>query len=204
MTLLDLLSKNILNQSVYLSSVIILFTLFPFINMVTWWVQHPTDSRLFCSISTGPPISEIQLFQNLTLKIQGQITGWGQSSMSHSESNMLLNDIISVPCQSVPPFLRYRYFNTCPGKSNVNAMDQLIFITSGLSDINNDLIINTNWEGVKIQSWCRFVCEGHHAGKTYILDRQHRSKQTQTITQYECSRWHVLCIAPSRLYLPTA
>ena len=36
------------------------------------WVQHPFDSHPFHSMSIGPPIPEIQYFQNLTLKIKGQ------------------------------------------------------------------------------------------------------------------------------------
>ena len=39
---------------------------------VTMWVSHPIDSHPFCSMSIGPPIPEIQHFQNLTLKIKGQ------------------------------------------------------------------------------------------------------------------------------------
>ena len=43
---------------------------------VTMWVSHPINSHPFCSMSIGPPIPEIQHFQNLTLKIkcQGQMT----------------------------------------------------------------------------------------------------------------------------------
>ena len=39
---------------------------------VTMWVKHPINSHPFCSMSIGPPIPEIQHFQNLTLKIKGQ------------------------------------------------------------------------------------------------------------------------------------
>ena len=39
---------------------------------VTIWVLHPIDSHPFRSMSIGPPIPEIQHFQNLTLKIKGQ------------------------------------------------------------------------------------------------------------------------------------
>ena len=39
---------------------------------VTIWVQHSIDSHHFNSMSIGHPIPEIRLFQNLTLKIQGQ------------------------------------------------------------------------------------------------------------------------------------
>ena len=34
--------------------------------------EHPINSHPFRSMSIGPPIPEIQHFQNLTLKIQGQ------------------------------------------------------------------------------------------------------------------------------------
>ena len=37
----------------------------------------------------GPPIPEMQLFEKLTLKIQGQGHGWGHSSKSRCESNIL-------------------------------------------------------------------------------------------------------------------
>ena len=37
----------------------------------------------------GPPIPEMQLFKKLTLKIQGQGHGWGQSYKSQGESNIL-------------------------------------------------------------------------------------------------------------------
>ena len=45
---------------------------------VITWVQHSIDSHPFNSMSIGHLIPEIRLFQNLTLKIQGQGHGWGQ------------------------------------------------------------------------------------------------------------------------------
>ena len=39
---------------------------------VTTWVQHSVDSHPFRSMSISPPIPEIQHFQNLTFKTQGQ------------------------------------------------------------------------------------------------------------------------------------
>ena len=39
---------------------------------VTQWVKHPIDSHPFRSMSMGPPILEIRLFQNFTLKIYAQ------------------------------------------------------------------------------------------------------------------------------------
>ena len=47
---------------------------------VTTWVHHSVDLQLFRSMSIGHPIPELRLFQNLTLKIQCQGHGWGQSS----------------------------------------------------------------------------------------------------------------------------
>ena len=40
--------------------------------------QHSIDSHPLCSMSIDLPILEIQLFQNLTLNIQGQGHGWGE------------------------------------------------------------------------------------------------------------------------------
>ena len=66
---------------------------------VTTWVQHSIDSHPFHSMSISHPIPEIQLFQNLTLKIQGQCHGWGQSLKSQCESNILSTHILFIPCQ---------------------------------------------------------------------------------------------------------
>ena len=55
---------------------------------VTKKVYHPIDSYPFRSMSIGPPIPGIQLFQNLTLKIKGQGHGWGQSWKSQHGSNI--------------------------------------------------------------------------------------------------------------------
>ena len=57
--------------------------------------------------------------KNLTLKIQGQGHGWGQSSKSQFESNILSTHIPLVPCQSVLPFLRYSIFEIWLWESKV-------------------------------------------------------------------------------------
>ena len=84
---------------------------------VTTWVQHSIDSHLFHSMSIGYPIHKIRLFQNLTLKIQGQCHGWGESWKSQHGSNILSTHIPLIPCQSVIPFLRYNFFKIWPWKS---------------------------------------------------------------------------------------
>ena len=55
---------------------------------VTWLIQHPTDLRHFVSPQIRLPISEIQLFQNFTIKIQGQGHEWSQRSRSYSRHNI--------------------------------------------------------------------------------------------------------------------
>ena len=71
---------------------------------VTTWVQHSVDSQPFFFMSIGHPISELRLFQNLTLNIKGQGHGWGHSSKSQCGSNILSTHIPFVPCQSAFPF----------------------------------------------------------------------------------------------------
>ena len=86
---------------------------------VTTWVQHSIDSHPFNSMSISHPIPEIWLFQNLTLKIQGQGHGWGEHWKSLSGCNILSTHIPFVPCQSALPFLRYSIFKIWPWKSTV-------------------------------------------------------------------------------------
>ena len=73
---------------------------------VTTWVQHSVDSHPFGSMLIGPSIPEIQHFQTLTLKIQGQ----GHSSRSQRRYTTQSIHIPFVPCRSGIPFLSYDYF----------------------------------------------------------------------------------------------
>ena len=86
---------------------------------VTPWVQHSIDSHPFNSMSIGHPIPEIWLFQNLTLKIQGQGHGWGERWKSQGGCNILSIHIPFVPSQSALSFLRYSIFKIWPWKSEV-------------------------------------------------------------------------------------
>ena len=72
----------------------------------------------------GLHVPEIQLFQILTLKIQGQGHGCCQSSKSQYESNILLTHIPLVPCQSAHPFLICNIFKIWPWKSKVKVIAQ--------------------------------------------------------------------------------
>ena len=76
-------------------------------------------------MSICPPIPEIQHFQNLTLKIQGQGHGWSGHSKSQSGCNILSTHIPFVPCQSAIPFLRYNFFKFWPWKSKVKVMGEV-------------------------------------------------------------------------------
>ena len=67
-------------------------------------------------------IPGIQLFQNLTLEIQGQGHGWGQSWKSQHGSNIQSTHIPFVSCQSGIPFLGYNFLKIWPWKSRVKVM----------------------------------------------------------------------------------
>ena len=91
---------------------------------VTKWVYHPIDSHSFHSMSIGSPIPEIQHFQNLTLKIQGQGHGRSGPWKSQHGSNILSTHIPLIPCQSAIPFLRYDFFKILTSKSKVKVMGE--------------------------------------------------------------------------------
>ena len=86
---------------------------------VTTWVQHPIDSQPFMSIH--PLIPMIELFRNLTFKIQGQ----SHSSRSHDRYNTLSTHIPFIPCGSALPFLRCSYLKNWPWKSKVKVMGEV-------------------------------------------------------------------------------
>ena len=91
---------------------------------VTTRVQHFIDLHPFHPMSIGHPIPEIRLFQNLTLKIQGQGHGWGQSWKSQHGSIILSTHILSIPCQSAIPFLRYDFLKIWPWKSKAKIVGE--------------------------------------------------------------------------------
>ena len=76
-------------------------------------------------MSIWHPIAELRLFQNLTLKFKGQGHGWGHSSKSQCESNILPTHVPFIPCQSALPFLRYSIFKIWTWKSRVKVMGEV-------------------------------------------------------------------------------
>ena len=84
-----------------------------------------SNSHSFHSKWVDPPIPELQQFQYLAFKIQGQGHGWGQSLKSQYEFNILLTNIPFIPCQWAIPFLRYDFFNIWHWKSKVKIMGEV-------------------------------------------------------------------------------
>ena len=85
---------------------------------VTTWVPHPINSHPFGSMSIHPLVAMIELFWNLTFKIQGQSHSW----RSHSWYNILSTHIPFIPCWSALLFLRFSYLKNWPWKSKVKIM----------------------------------------------------------------------------------
>ena len=71
-------------------------------------------------MSIGPPIPDIQYFQNFTMKIQGH----GHSSRSESRYNTLSTHVPFVPCWSALLFLGYSYFKIWRWKFKVKVMGE--------------------------------------------------------------------------------
>ena len=120
---------------------------------VTTWVQHSIDSYPFHSMSIRHPIPEIRLFQNLTLKIQGQGHGWGERWKSQSGCNILSTHIPFIPCQSGIPFLSYDFFKIWPWKSRVKVMGEVTVQSHnvGLASYRlKSLSFHVNWASL---SW---------------------------------------------------
>ena len=88
---------------------------------VTTWVQHPIDSHRFYSMSMGPPIPEIQHFQNFTLKVQGQGHSWRPHSRYQNPINISLPFRVDEPSHSYI----YSYLKIWHWKSKVKFMVEL-------------------------------------------------------------------------------
>ena len=88
---------------------------------VITWVRHPIDSHPFGSISIHHLIPMIELFQNLTFKIQGR----SQSSVSHITYNNLSTHIPVIPPVDRPPFLRCNCLKKWPWKFKVKVMGEV-------------------------------------------------------------------------------
>ena len=88
--------------------------------------QHPSAPR---SVNEwpihGPTFLRCSYLKKLTLKIQGQGHGWGQSSKSQCESNILSIHIPFIPCQSGIPLLSYNFFKIWPWNLRVKVMDEV-------------------------------------------------------------------------------
>ena len=93
-------------------------------NSIHELIRALIDSHPFRSMSISPSIPEMQHFQNLILKIQGQGHGWGGHWKSQHRSNILSTHIPLIPCQSAIPFVRYNFYKIWPWKSKVKVMGE--------------------------------------------------------------------------------
>ena len=71
------------------------------------------------------PFLRCSYLKKLTLKIQGQGHGWGQSQKSQCESNILSTHIPFIPWQSGIPLLSYDVFKNWPWKARVKVMGEV-------------------------------------------------------------------------------
>ena len=77
-------------------------------------------------MSIGPPISEMWLFQNLTMKSHGQVHACGQRSrLLCCLSNQSI--YFFLPYQTTLLFPKYSYLKICPWKSKVKVMIYYLF-----------------------------------------------------------------------------
>ena len=97
----------------------------------TMFTQRPRsrswmiDTHPLCSVSVGPSIPVIRIFQSLILKIQVQGHGYGQRTRWHSRPGIQLIFFHFISYQSDKQFLRYSYFRIWPWKSKVKAMGEV-------------------------------------------------------------------------------
>ena len=80
-----------------------------------------SGSHPFRSMPTSASFPQIWPFEDLTMKLQFQGHGWGQSLKSRSASNNLSTCILWARCQSAIPLLGYRFFNIWPWNSNLSS-----------------------------------------------------------------------------------
>ena len=131
-------------------------------------------------MSIGPPIPEIQYFQNLTLKIKGQ----GHSSRSQRRYTTLLIHIPFIPCGSGIPFLSYDFFlKIWPWKSRVKVMGgvtvqihnvgltsyrftSLSFRVNRPSHSWDTVFSQFDLENQGSRSWVRLTVQSHNVGLT--------------------------------------
>ena len=88
-------------------------------------------------IKQDPSIPEIQLFRDLTLKIQGQSDGWDQRWRSYWGSNFVSIHMPFISCQAGNPFLRYNSWKIWPWKSKIKVIGRSKLKVRSLSFLAN-------------------------------------------------------------------
>ena len=115
---------------------------------VTMWVQHPIDSHPFRSMSIGPPIPDIQHYQNLTFKIKGQGHGWGNHSKSQWGSNILSTHIPLFHVNRPSHSWVMTFFKIWPWNLKVKVMGEVTVQSHNVGLTSNrltSLLFHVNW-----------------------------------------------------------
>ena len=141
-----------------------------------------TSYRLtpFRSMSVGPPIPEIQHFQNLTLKIKGQGHWWGHSLKSQWGSSILWSHIPFIPCQSALPFLRCSTFKIWPWKSKVKVNGEVTVQSHNVGIASYQLTsfsFHVNWPS---HSWDRALSK---------FDLENEGSRSLVRSQFKVPMW---------------
>ena len=108
------------------------------------------------------------------MKKQGQGHGWGQSSKSQCESNILSTHIPFITCQSGNPLLSHNFFKIWPWKSKVKVMGEVTVQSVGLASYRlTSLLFHVNrpshsWDTAFSNLTLKIKGQGHGWG--------HRSK----------------------------
>ena len=132
-------------------------------------------------MSIGPPIPEIQLFKKLTLKIQGQGHGWGQSWKSQHGSDIQSTHIPFVPDQSGIPFLSYDFFKIWPWKSRVKVIGEVTVQSHNVGLTSYRLTSLSFHVNQPLHSWdtafSKFHLEIQGQGQMTIMLHNYRSRK---------------------------
>ena len=137
-----------------------------------------SNSHPFHSKWVPPPIPEIQLFKNWTLKIQGQGQGHGSGELcwkSQHGSNILLTHVPFVLCQSAILFLSYDFFKIWPWKSKVKVevKVELSYSNCGAhlaSSCSADFRNELTWSGILTHPLC--TIKFTHIFYVWFLERR--------------------------------
>ena len=119
------------------------------------------QSYKFRSVSISSPIPRVQLYPNLTLKIQGQSHGWGQIWKSQHGSNIHYTHNPFVPGQLVIAFKSYHLLKILPSKSRVKVMGDFTFQGHKVGITSHRITSPLFHVNLHSQSWDKAIYQFH-------------------------------------------